>query len=220
MQKKEIFPVTGLGCAACATRVGKVLNAQSGVIEANVNYASATALVEYDSEKCSPESLQKAVEEAGYGLITDVQNEEEEAAETERLKQYRALKRQTIGAVICALPVFVLSMFFMDLRWGQWVTFVLSTVALSVFGRRFFINAWRQLRHGAVNMDTLVAKSVFPRVLAFPWRRAASVFRGGQRHSGLYPHRPSVGSQGKAEDIRSHPGPHGTPAQDGDSGLS
>ena len=145
--------MTGLGCAACATRVGKVLNAQSGVIEANVNYASATALVEYDPEKCSPESLQKAVEEAGYGLITDVQNEEE-AAETERLKQYRALKRQTIGAVICALPVFVL-----DLRWGQWVTFVLSTVVLFVFGRRFFINAWRQLRYGAVNMDTLVAGS-------------------------------------------------------------
>ena len=51
MQKKEIFPVTGLGCAACATRVGKVLNAQDGVIEANVNYASATALVEYDPVK-------------------------------------------------------------------------------------------------------------------------------------------------------------------------
>ena len=39
------------------------------------------------------------------------------------------------------------------------MTFVLSTVVLFVFGRRFFINAWRQLRHGAVNMDTLVAGS-------------------------------------------------------------
>ena len=150
--------MTGLGCAACAARVGKVLNAQDGVTEANVNYASATALVEYDTDRCSPESLRKAVEEAGYGLITDVENEEE-AAEAERLKQYRALRRQTAGAVIGAVPVFVLSMFFMNLRWGQWVTFVLSTVVLFVFGRRFFINAWRQLRHGAVNMDTLVAGS-------------------------------------------------------------
>ena len=114
MRKKEIFPVTGLGCAACAARVGKVLNAQDGVTEANVNYASATALVEYDTDRCSPESLRKAVEEAGYGLITDVENEEE-AAEAERLKQYRALRRQTAGAVIGAVPVFVLSMFFMDL---------------------------------------------------------------------------------------------------------
>ena len=158
MQKKEIFPVTGLGCAACAARVNKVLNSCEGVEEANVNYASATALVSYDDSKCSPEALRKAVEEAGYGLITDVDNEEE-AAEAERLRQYRALRRQTVGAVIGALPVFVLSMFFMDLRWGQWVTFVLATVVVFVFGRRFFVNTVRQLRHGAVNMDTLVASS-------------------------------------------------------------
>ena len=158
MQKKEIFPVTGLGCAACAARVNKVLNSCEGVEEANVNYASATALVSYDDSKCSPEALRKAVEEAGYGLITDVENEEE-AAEAERLRQYRALRRQTVGAVIGALPVFVLSMFFMDLRWGQWVTFVLATVVVFVFGRRFFVNTVRQLRHGAVNMDTLVASS-------------------------------------------------------------
>ena len=158
MQKKEVFPVTGLGCAACAARVNKVLNSCEGVEEANVNYASATALVTYDDSRCSPESLRKAVEEAGYGLITDVENEEE-AAEAERLRQYRALRAQTAGALICAVPVFVLSMFFMDLRWGQWVTFVLSTVTVFVFGSRFFVNTVRQLRHGAVNMDTLVASS-------------------------------------------------------------
>ncbi len=158
MQKKEVFPVTGLGCAACAARVNKVLNSCEGVEEANVNYASATALVTYDDSRCSPESLRKAVEEAGYGLITDVENEEE-AAEAERLRQYRALRAQTAGALICAVPVFVLSMFFMDLSWGQWVTFVLSTVTVFVFGSRFFVNTVRQLRHGAVNMDTLVACS-------------------------------------------------------------
>ena len=158
MQKKEVFPVTGLGCAACAARVNKVLNSCEGVEEANVNYASATALVTFDTDKCTPEALQKAVQEAGYGLITDVENEEE-AAETERVKQYRALRRQTVGAVISALPVFVLSMFFMDLRWGQWVTFVLATVTVFVFGHRFFVNTFKQLRHRAVNMDTLVASS-------------------------------------------------------------
>ena len=84
MQKKELFPVTGLGCAACAARVNKVLNSCDGVEEANVNYASATALVTYDTDKCTPEALRKAVEDAGYGLITDVEDEEE-AAEAERL---------------------------------------------------------------------------------------------------------------------------------------
>lgn len=187
MQKKELFPVTGMGCAACATRVNKVLNSCEGVKEANVNYASATALVTYDTQKCSPESLKKAVEGSGYGLIIDTDNEEE-AAEKERIRQYRSLRRQTMSAVAGALPVFVLGMFFMDLRWGQWVSFVLATVVVFVSGRRFFVNTFKQLRHRAVNMDTLVAsstgvawlfqciQSVFPGILAVPRHRTAPVF--------------------------------------------
>lgn len=158
MIKKELFPVTGLGCAACAARVNKVLGACKGVEEANVNYASATALVEYDDNLCTPEYLKKAVEEAGYGLVIDARDEEE-AVEAERVREYRMLGKQTAGAVVAAVPVFVLSMFFMELRWGQWVTFILSTSVVFISGRRFFINAWKQLRHRAVNMDTLVACS-------------------------------------------------------------
>ena len=53
MKTKQNFPVTGLGCAGCAARVSKILNSQPGVIEANVNFASSTAQIEYDTEKCS-----------------------------------------------------------------------------------------------------------------------------------------------------------------------
>ena len=61
----------GMSCAACATRVGKTLNAQPGVCEATVNYAAATATVEYDPDGCSPESLRQALREAGYDLLLD-----------------------------------------------------------------------------------------------------------------------------------------------------
>ena len=184
MQKKEVFPVTGLGCAACAARVSKVLNAQPGVIEANVNYASATAMVCYDTDKCTPELLGKAVADSGYGLITDVENEED-AAEKERLKQYRALKWQTVGAVVGTVPVFVLSMFFMDLRWGQWVAFVLSATVVFVFGSRFHINGWRQLGNRAVNMDTLVACSTG---VAWMFSTFNLLFPGFWLSRGIEPH--------------------------------
>lgn len=184
MQKKEVFPVTGLGCAACAARVSKVLNAQPGVIEANVNYASATAMVCYDTDKCTPELLGKAVADSGYGLITAVENEED-AAEKERLKQYRALKWQTVGAVVGTVPVFVLSMFFMDLRWGQWVAFVLSATVVFVFGSRFHINAWRQLGNRAVNMDTLVACSTG---VAWMFSTFNLLFPGFWLSRGIEPH--------------------------------
>jgi Cu2+-exporting ATPase len=36
----------------------------------------------------------------------------------------------------------------------------LATVVIAWPGRRFFVSAWKQLRHGSANMDTLVALSV------------------------------------------------------------
>ena len=63
---KDNFPVLGMSCAACASRVEKTISGQPGVVEASVNYASATVNVEYCPEECSPESLRKAVQDAGY----------------------------------------------------------------------------------------------------------------------------------------------------------
>ena len=63
------FPVMGMSCAACANRVDKTLNQQAGVSQAQVNYAAATATVEYDPLVCSPEALRKAIQDAGYDLL-------------------------------------------------------------------------------------------------------------------------------------------------------
>ena len=67
---QDTFPILGMSCAACAARVDKTLNKQPGVCHAAVNYAAATALVEYDPSQTSPEALQHAVQEAGYDLGT------------------------------------------------------------------------------------------------------------------------------------------------------
>ena len=61
---QETFPVLGMSCASCSARVEKTLNHQSGVKKAVVNYASATATVEYDPTSCSSETLQQAVQAA------------------------------------------------------------------------------------------------------------------------------------------------------------
>ena len=63
---QKTFPVMGMSCAACAARVDKALNHQPGVRHAAVNYAAATATVEYDSDCCDEASLQHAVQAAGY----------------------------------------------------------------------------------------------------------------------------------------------------------
>ena len=83
---QETFPVLGMSCASCSARVEKTLNHQSGVKKAVVNYASATATVEYDPTSCSSETLQQAVQAAGYDLLINQDgNTLEEAEEAARL---------------------------------------------------------------------------------------------------------------------------------------
>ena len=50
-------------------------------------------------------------------------------------------------------------MFFMEMPYANEIMWLLSTPVLFWCGRGFFTNAWRQLRHRSVTMDTLVALS-------------------------------------------------------------
>lgn len=156
---KQIFPILGMSCASCAARVDKTLNSQPGVQEASVNYASATAQVVYDADVCSPLNLKAAVQNAGYDLLIKGQEEEADEVEKAHADRYRNLKRRTMGAIVLAIPIMVLSMAFMHLAWVNYVVWLLSTPVVFVLGRGFFIGAWKQLRHGTSNMDTLVALS-------------------------------------------------------------
>ena len=159
MIKKETFPVLGMSCAACVARVDKTLNGQPGVQEASVNYAAATVQIIYDADDCSPEVLKAAVQNAGYDLLIASKEEAEDEAEKARRLHYESLKKRTIGAIILAVPIMVLSMVWMHVRWVNIVVWLLATPVVFVLGRSFFISAWKQLKHGTCNMDTLVALS-------------------------------------------------------------
>ncbi|MBR4044204.1 MAG: copper-translocating P-type ATPase [Bacteroidaceae bacterium] len=157
--RKETFPVLGMSCAACAARVDKTLNGQPGVQEASVNYASATAQVTYDADECSPLVLKAAVQQAGYDLLIASKGEAEDEAEKARQARYESLKRRTLWAIVLAVSIMVLGMAWMHVHWVNVVVWLLSTPVVFVLGRGFFISAWKQLKHGTCNMDTLVALS-------------------------------------------------------------
>ena len=157
--RKETFPVLGMSCAACATRVDKTLNCQPGVQEASVNYASATVQVTYDADECSPLVLKAAVQHAGYDLLIASKEEAEDEAEKARQARYESLKKRTVWAIVLAVPIMVLGMAWMHVHWVNVVVWLLSTPVVFVLGRGFFVSAWKQLKHGTCNMDTLVALS-------------------------------------------------------------
>ena len=156
---KNTYPVLGMSCASCAARVDKTLNALPGVYQATVNYATAVAQVEYNPEVCSDATLQAAVQDAGYDLLVDTGEDAADKAEEIRLTRYRKIKRRTVAALLLSLPIMVISMFFEDISSLKYVLWILSSPVVFGLGREFYINAWRQLKHGTSNMDTLVAIS-------------------------------------------------------------
>ncbi len=156
---KNTYPVLGMSCASCAARVDKTLNALPGVYQATVNYATAVAQVEYNPEICSDVTLQSAVQDAGYDLLVDTGEDAADKAEEIRLTRYRKIKRRTVAALLLSLPIMVISMFFENISSLKYVLWILSSPVVFGLGREFYINAWRQLKHGTSNMDTLVAIS-------------------------------------------------------------
>ncbi|HEV7379273.1 MAG TPA: cation transporter, partial [Dyadobacter sp.] len=155
------LPVTGMSCAACAASVESVLKHTPGITQAGVNYATQSVSVKYDPAAVSPEDMDKALQGVGYGLIIE-EDESDAVAEQERLQQehYQKIKKSTVWSGILSLPVVVIGMFFMDrFAAGNYIMMALTAPILVFFGKSFFVNAWKQAKHGKANMDTLVALS-------------------------------------------------------------
>jgi len=69
------------------------------------------------------------------------------------------MKQRTILAIILATPLLLISMFFMNIPFANYIMWALATPVVFYCGRSFFINAFKLIRHGNANMDTLVSLS-------------------------------------------------------------
>ncbi|RNI24173.1 copper-translocating P-type ATPase [Rufibacter latericius] len=171
-------------CAACAVSVESMVASTPGVSRANVNFATQTLQVTYNPKQVQVAQMQKALQSVGYDLIIDTENAQE-IQEQAQHSHYQALKKKTLLAGLLTLPVVVIGMFFMDLPYGNWVMMALSAPVLFYFGRNFFVNAFRQARHGKANMDTLVALSTGT---AFAFSVFNTLYPGFWHARGLHPH--------------------------------
>lgn len=157
MPVKATYPVTGMSCAACAVSVESTIGALEGVIDASVNYANQTLLVEYQARKTDPEKMKQALQAVGYDLV--IGEKAADDAEAIRRREYRRMVIRTAVAGIFAVPVMIISMAMLHQPYVPYLLWALSTPVLVYSGAPFFIRAWKQLRHGRANMDTLVALS-------------------------------------------------------------
>ncbi len=159
---RQTFPVLEMSCAACAVSVESILKHMPGVSDAGVNYANQSAWVQFDPKVVSPLEMQSAVRAMGYDIIVETEASGPDARQVQeeaQQKKAQDLKQRTIWALILAAPIVVLGMFFMELPYGNYIMMGLAAPVVFGLGWSFFVNAWKQARHGKANMDTLVALS-------------------------------------------------------------
>ena len=67
--KKAILEIEGMSCASCSAAVERALNKAEGVEEAQVNFATGKAYVDFDPELIDEVKLAEIVRAAGYDVI-------------------------------------------------------------------------------------------------------------------------------------------------------
>lgn len=154
---QDTFLVKGMSCAACASSVESILKHTEGVQAAEVNFPQHQVKVVYDA-RVQPQDLKEALQSVGYDLDLEAEDKARKAKENQR-ERYHSLKRQTLFSALFALPVFVMGMFFPGFSYGPYISAILALPVLFYWGAHFFVNAFKQAKHGLATMDTLVAVS-------------------------------------------------------------
>ena len=155
--EKWTFPVEGMTCASCSTRVERVLGRLPGVRAAQVNLANGRATVE---GKVDWASIQAAVEKAGYKAVRPAPQGVPAAAggaAADPDPGLAARRRRLLLAAGLTVPVLVIAMLDLHFPGSGWVQLALSTPVVLWAGADFFRVAARLARRGSANMDTLIA---------------------------------------------------------------
>ncbi len=197
--QEEVLKVMGMTCAACVRRIEGALSKVTGVHAASVNLITEKATVRFDRSLTSMTALEQAIVKAGYGVAQQAPAEEEPAApqlsqlEATERTEHEQLKRDTIVAALLAVPLLVLGMSHgaipgADGPVGRVVQLLLATPLVFGPGRRFLALAWKVTRHGAADMNTLVALGALS---AWGWSTVAVLFPQLFPHA-EHGHRPHI----------------------------
>lgn len=69
--RKIELSISGMHCASCAVNLEKALSHVEGVQEAQVQYGTQKAVVEYDPEQTDSAVLTSTIESSGYGVVNE-----------------------------------------------------------------------------------------------------------------------------------------------------
>lgn len=160
---KETFKISGMHCAACASRIERVLNREDGVDEMTVNLVMEKGTVSYDPKQISREQIFERIQKIGFEAHEIKSHQETKQRQKYELKHQ---KYKFIISLVLSLPL-IYTMFahfsFLDfvpvpqLFMNPWFQLLLATPIQFILGAQFYIGAYRSLSNKSANMDVLVA---------------------------------------------------------------
>jgi Cu+-exporting ATPase len=165
--------IGGMTCASCAARIEKRLNELPDV-EATVNYATEKASVEYGGD-VDIDALVAQVAAAGYRAAPprvaapathDHGAHDEASGDDHGHEEDRARERLLLSSVL-TVPVVAMAMVpALQFDSWQWLSLTLASPVVAWGAWPFHRSAWRNLRHAAASMDTLISVGV---LAAYAW---------------------------------------------------
>jgi Cu+-exporting ATPase len=183
------LPVLGMTCASCQHHVEEALRSTAGVESARVDLMAHRASVVFDPAIAPPEKLVEAIRGAGYDAVLPRPGDSSAGAHREddggASRKAWIMLAAGAAAMLLSMPL--------GAEWGsmdravmrvlpwlyspppsllRWTLLVVTWFLLVWAGRTIYSSAWRALRHGATNMNTLVSLGTG---VAFGWSAYATV---------------------------------------------
>ncbi len=167
------FPVEGITCAACVARIERALERATGVLQAEVNFATRAATVTYLAGVVTPGDLHTVVRDIGYAVpvmeTPETVGVPANDVDVHRLRAERELARLrhdlwiAAGIAVVVMVVSHLGLFLHAGVWPippraiAWFLLILATIVQFGPGWRFYVGAWKGLTHFTADMNTLIA---------------------------------------------------------------
>lgn len=160
---KVDLDVFGMTCAACSTRIEKVLNKMDGMTSATVNLATESASLEFNPAILSIEDIIGKIQNLGYDAKEKIQREAKAQHKEEEIK---AKKRKLWISILLSLPLLYTMVGHAPWDTGlpmpailmnPWFQLLLATPVQFYIGGQFYVGAYKSLKNKSANMDVLVA---------------------------------------------------------------
>ena len=164
---KKDFKVTGMTCAACSSRVERVLSKMEGVTKAEVNLATEDLHIDYDDSKLKIQDIIGKIEKAGYGAYEV--KEDTKIDDTDKEDAINSLKKRFVLSLVFAVPLLYISMGHMmgaplpsiidPMKNAMNFALIqlILVIPVMIVGRKFFIGGFKNIVHLSPNMDSLIA---------------------------------------------------------------